>query len=62
MTDAEAPVVDRALYLVDGNAALVTDPGTGVVTVPLVANPNFGQPLARRATGRAIRVGVRLNY
>jgi hypothetical protein len=62
VTDPESSVIDRALYLVDGAASLVTDPAAGTVTVPLAANPRFGQTLSRRATGRLVRLGVRVNY
>jgi hypothetical protein len=50
------------LYLVDANTGLSTDPSTTDVTVPLVANPNFGRPLWRLSTGRAVRIGFRWNY
>ncbi len=53
---------DHALYLVDQSRTISTNPATGVVSVPLVVNPSFGQVLVRRTTGRALRVGVRVNY
>lgn len=61
LIESDVAEPDRALYLIDAAGALVDD-GTGRVTVPLVANPNFGEPLARRSTGRALRVGLRINY
>lgn len=60
--DAENADVDRALYLVDGSAALVRDPATGTVTVPLVANPDFGRAIRRYGSGRYLRIGLRVNY
>jgi hypothetical protein len=51
---------DHALYLVDRTGTLATNPATGVVTVPLITNPAFGNALARRTSGRAIRLGVRI--
>lgn len=51
---------DRALYLVDPAGSLAT--AGGRVMVPLVANPNFGSPIARFATGRTIRIGFQLSY
>jgi hypothetical protein len=54
----DAAPVDRALYLVDRAAALGTT--AGVVTVPLVVNPNFGLRTGRRAPGAAVRVGLRM--
>ncbi len=58
---AETGIVDRALVLVDRNAPLGA--GTaGRVNVPLVANPNFGQLLSRRAEPRMVRVGLRVEY
>ncbi len=62
VTDAERPVVDRALYLVDPDAGITTDENTGRVTLPLVANENFGQALGRMAQGRVLRIGFRVNY
>ncbi len=55
-------VVDRALYLVDPARALVTNAASGVVNVPLVANPNFGQALAVRSPGAAWRVGLQVGF
>jgi hypothetical protein len=62
LLDTEFADVDRALYLVDPAGALATDPVTGVVTVPLVANPNFGNAIRRYGQGRYLRIGVRVNY
>ncbi len=62
LLDAEYAAVDRALYLVDPAGSLTTDPATGVVTVPLVANPNFGKAIRRYGSGRALRFGIRVNY
>jgi hypothetical protein len=57
--DANASVRDRALYSVDRDGTLVTNPD-GTVAVPLVVNPHFGQALARYNTGLALRFGVRM--
>ena len=54
-------VVDRALVLVDPDRPLTSGP-SGLVNVPLIANPNFGKLLSRRADPRVIRVGVRMEY
>jgi hypothetical protein len=62
LLDAEFADVDRALYLVDPAGSLVTDPATGVVTVPLVANPDFGRAIRRYGSGRYLRIGLRVNY
>jgi hypothetical protein len=62
VTDTELAIRDHALYLVDPGTALVKDPAAGTVTVPLLANDNFGKPLAQRGTGRALRFGLRVNY
>jgi len=59
--ESDVGVPDNALYLVDPNGQLATSPA-GVVTVPLVANSNFGQLLVRRTNGRFVRVGFRINY
>ena len=54
--------IDGALYLVDPNGSLSFDQTAGTVTIPLVVNPNFAAPVIRRTPGRALRVGVRINY
>ena len=54
-------VIDRALYLIDPTRALTTS-GAGVVTMPLVANPNFGKVLARTTPGATVQAGLRLNF
>ena len=53
-------IVDRAVYLVDGTRALSVDPFTGVVDVPLVANPDFGKLRVKRSPNRLMRVGLRV--
>ena len=58
--DLAAP--DRALFLVDPEGSISRDPVTGVVTIPLVVNPDFGKPVTRYSPGRTVRVGVRVNY
>ncbi len=52
--------LDRALLLVDPSTALVTNPSTGVTTVPYLANPTFGQRLNARAPGVFWRIGMRI--
>lgn len=56
----ETGPLDGALYLVDRTGTMVTDPGTGITTVPLRANPNFGGVLADRSPGPLFRVGLRI--
>jgi len=51
---------DRALYLVDPAGALETVEGR--TALPLVANPSFGDPIVRYATGRTIRIGFQVDY
>lgn len=60
--ESDVGIRDQALYLVDRAGTLTTDPVSGVTTVPLAANPNFGHLLARRTTGRMLRLGLRFNY
>ena len=62
LVTTEDGVMDRALYLVDPARALATNAATGVVTVPLVANPNFGKLLYRRSPAAVARVGLRLDF
>jgi hypothetical protein len=58
----ETGVIDRAAALVDPNGPFSVDALTGAVSVPLVANPNFGSLLSRRGEPRLVRVGLRLEY
>jgi hypothetical protein len=58
LVSSRSGVVDRALVLIDPQAALVTDP-QGNVTLPLVANPRFGTLLSRRDEPRIVRLGLR---
>jgi hypothetical protein len=55
-------VLDRALYLVDPTRTIATNAVTGVVTVPLVANPNFGKFLVRRSPSAGVRAGLRFAF
>jgi len=55
-------IVDRALYLVDPTKSISTNAASGVVTVPLVANPNFGKLLVRRSPNATVRAGLRFNF
>ena len=52
--------IDRALYLVDRTGTLTNNTITGVTTVPLVVNPNFGQLVSDRSAGVLFRVGLRI--
>ena len=54
-------IIDRALVLVDPNAALGPPVG-GVYALPLVANPNFGTIQSRRNEPRLIRIGFGIDY
>lgn len=60
LLDAERRMPDSALYLVDPTAAL--DVNGDVVSVPLVANPDFGEPRAWPLAGRTLRLGLSLNW
>jgi hypothetical protein len=62
LMDARYDEPDRALVLVDATRALQTNQSTGDITVPLVANPNFGKPLLQRGGGRLLRIGLQVNY
>ncbi len=60
--ESDVGVRDHALYLVDPTGTLTTNAAAGTVTVPLVANPEFGNLLVHRTTGRELRIGLRVNY
>jgi hypothetical protein len=62
LLDSEDGVPDGAVYVIDAGSTIQTDPVGGTITVPLIANPNFGAPLVKRGFGRLIRVGARVNY
>lgn len=61
LLESDLGIRDRALYLVDGEADLSSS-GDGEIMVPLVTNPNFGEPLSRRTSGRAVRFGLRMRF
>ena len=54
-------VVDRALFKVNPATALTTS-GARTVTVPLLANPAFGNLASRRGEPRLIRLGLGIEY
>lgn len=56
---SETGIIDRALYLVDGSQPLVTA-ANGDVTVPLLANPDFGSFIMRYRPERILRIGLRI--
>jgi len=58
----EDGVVDRALYLVDPAAPLATSADGRQYTVPLLANPGFGELLTRYTPQRFLRLGLRVGF
>jgi hypothetical protein len=60
--ESEAVVPDAALYLIEPAGSITTGPDGRTVTLPLVVNPSFGEPLARRHPGRRIRIGFSLTW
>ena len=61
LLSSETGIYDHALVLIDPNGTLVTS-GSGNVTLPLLANPDFGKLLSRRDEPRMVRLGLRLGY
>jgi hypothetical protein len=55
-------VVDRAVYLVDAAGTLQTSADGETITLPLLANSNFGQLLTRYSPQRQVRLGLRLSF
>lgn len=55
-------VPDAALYLIDPAASVVTDAVARTIDVPLLVNPDFGEQLVNRQSGRRIRLGISLNW
>ena len=60
LLESDVGLVDQALYLID--PARSTTTAGAVTTVPLKANPNFGQMLMRSSSGKFLRVGLRVNW
>jgi hypothetical protein len=52
-------IFDHAAVLVDAHGTITTD-GAGHFTLPLIANPGFGQLLSQRGIPRQVRVGIRV--
>jgi len=59
--DTDTGERDSALLLVDRDGVIESNPD-GTLTLPLVANPNFGEALVRRSTGRSFRFGIRVGF
>lgn len=53
---------DAALYLIDPAGSLAFDSEARTVDVPLLVNPDFGEPLVRRHAGRRLRLGLSVNW
>jgi hypothetical protein len=62
LVSSNSGVVDKALYLVDPTRTLAINAATGAVTVPLVANPNFGKVLVRNTPGATVQAGLRFEF
>jgi hypothetical protein len=62
LLEADASVPDAALYLIDPAGSLVVSGDGRSVTLPLLANPSFGEPLALRQPGRRLRLGFSLKW
>jgi hypothetical protein len=62
LLSSEREVLDQAVYLVDPEADLVRSADGATTTIPLVANPGFGEPLTRYAPQRRIRIGLHVRY
>jgi hypothetical protein len=60
--DSEVAIRDRALYRVDPSGSLQRDAATGRVIVPLVANPEFGEPIVLLSSGRTVRLGLQVRF
>jgi hypothetical protein len=54
--------IDTALYRIDSTRTISEDTTRRVVTVPLIANPDFGERLSRIGSGRTLRVGLQVSF
>ncbi len=61
LLDPDVGLRDRALYLLDPEGSLEAGPD-GTVTVPLIANPEFGERRVRNASGRVLRLGLQVRF
>ena len=57
---SETGIVDQALYRVDADGQLNTT--AGVTTIPLIANPQFGEIRQHTSSPRMLRLGVQYNW
>ena len=55
-------VVDRAALLINPATALTINAATGAVSIPYMANPNFGTLLRRGGEPRVVRLGLRVEH
>lgn len=60
--ESNTGVYDHALYLIDKSKSLSYNPATGVTTIPLIANPNFGNVLMQESGGRWGRIGLQVAF
>lgn len=58
LIESEDGAIDDALLLVDPSGTISSS--GGVVTIPLVANPDFGSVMYPSSRGRMLRVGLRI--
>jgi hypothetical protein len=61
LLDTDIGARDAALLLID-RAGSIEENLDGSLTLPLAVNPNFGEVLARRSSGRALRLGLRIGF
>jgi hypothetical protein len=54
--------IDTALYRIDPTRTISEDTTRRVVTIPLIANPDFGEPRSRIGSGRTLRVGLQVSF
>ena len=53
---------DRVLYRIDPAGTAELDPTDGAVTLPLLVNPDFGEPLPTVLDPARLRVGLRMRF
>ena len=53
---------DAALLLVDPDGSIDADPAAASITVPLMVNPRFGQPVRSIESGRILRIGAEVFF
>jgi hypothetical protein len=62
LIQGDAGLVDAAFYRIDPNVQLTSNATTGIVQLPLMANPDFGKTRVPLVPARVLRLGIQLKW